>query len=449
MDSPAAARRCGCALAVVAMLCGGCATYSDTVDKAHQAAERGDYSAGIHELNNILGVEDYEHIPDEWNAERPLAALERAVLLQSIEQYKYSARDLSAAENELDYLDLSDDTLGKIGEYIYSDAAEKYRAQPTERLAINAFNMLNYLMMGDLQGASVEARRFTVTRDYLKSLDRTSHGAFGSYLAGFVFEKLGEPDRALRYYEEALEAGDIEACREPILRLARLSDYRGPRLREYLSRVSPSAESDVNEADAEILIVCGLGRVSYKIPQRIPVGAALGYAGVTVTGDPKILGYSVLKVLVYPELVPRDNAVTSAGVTLDGQAAPVDLATDLNAEIAREYEIIKPKILTAALTRLIARAAAAEAARQLPDKSDKTARWVAALATEAVLLGLDKPDTRSWTFLPAKAYISRIRVTPGRHEIHINLSGQTQETRTIPVEIPAGGFSVVTITEPR
>jgi len=455
MNSPAAARYGRCAFVLLVMLCGGCATYSDTVGKAHRVVERGDYETGIGELNDMLGVDSYEQIPDEWTAHRPLAALERAVLLQAIGQYKCSARDLSAAETELDYLDLSADTLGKIGEYVYSGSAEKYKAPPTERLAINAFNMLNYLAMGALEGAGVEARRFTVTRDYLQSIDRTSHGAFGSYLAGFVFEKLGEPDRALRYYEEALEAGDIESCREPILRLTRLSDYRGARLRQYLEQVQPSISEEGEEqtvgeeARGDILIVFGLGRVSYKIPKRIPVGAAIGYAGVSVTGDPETLGYTALKVLVYPELVPRDNSVTNAGVNLDGRAVPVELLTNLDAEIVREYETIKPKIIAAAVTRMLARAAAAEGARQLPDKSNKTARWLAALATEAALLGLDKPDTRSWTFLPAKVYLCRALVQAGPHEIRVNLSGKAQETRVIPVDVPPGGFSVIALTEPR
>jgi tetratricopeptide (TPR) repeat protein len=458
MSGPAAARRGKCAFVLVVALCGGCATYSDTLSKTHQAIERGDYQTGIRELNDLLGVDGYEQAPEEWTAQRPLAALERAVLLQAIEQYKYSARDLSSAETELDYLDLSADALGKIGEYVYSGSADKYKAPPTERLAINAFNMLNYLAVGDLEGAAVEARRFTVTRDYLQSIDQKSHGAFGSYLAGFVFEKLGEPDRALRYYEEALEAGDTEACREPVLRLSARSDYRGPRLRDYLSRVQPAGPNETSELSSnddsagDILMVFGLGRVSYKIPKRIPVGVALGYAGVSVTADPEILSHLILKVLVYPELVARDNAITGAGVNLDGRSAPVDLLTNLDAEIFREYETIKPKIMTAAITRMLARAAAAEGVRLLPrNKSDKgkSMGMLGALLTEAALIALDKPDTRSWTFLPAKAYICRARVPPGPHEIHVTLSGRIHETRTIRVDMPPGGFSVIAVTEPR
>jgi hypothetical protein len=67
----------------------------------------------------------------------------------------------------------------------------------------------------------------------------------------------------------------------------------------------------------------------------------------------------------------------------------------------------------------------------------------------AALLALDRPDTRSWTFLPAHLYICRTRVPPGRHELHVTFQGRTQESCVVPVEVPAGGFTVTAIIEPR
>lgn len=438
---------------------GGCATYSDKLTKSHQAVNRGDYKVGVRELNDILGVGSHEQIPDEWTPHRPLVALERAILLQSQGKYEWSARDLSAAETELEFLDLKMDTAGNIGKYIYNDSAEVYKVQPTERLALNTMNMLNYLAMDNLEGASVEARRFTIACEYLESLDEDSvegsHGAFGSYLAGFTFEKLGEPARALRYYEEALDAGDLKMLREPVLRLYSQGNYVGKRLKEYVHELEASGLDKVQErtssaeSDGEILIVLGLGRVPYKIPKRIPIGAAVGYAGLWVTGDPDILAYSAFKVVIYPELVDPVNRFANATVNIDGQKLPVEMLTDFGAEIAREYEAIKPKIIGAALTRMIARAAAAEGSRALARKKGGATALLAALATEAALVGLDKPDTRSWTFLPAQMYVCRAQVKPGQHEIRIDLLGRGRETRAIRVEVPPRGFSVVVITEPR
>jgi hypothetical protein len=381
--------------------------------------------------------------------------LERAVLLQATGQYQSSARDLSAAEAQLEVLDLTADPAGTLSKYLYSDSAQVYRTPPIERLALSGLNMLNYLACGDLEGAGVEARRFSASRSYLESLDKAGHGAFGSYLAGFIFERLGEPDRALRYYEEALDAGDLQSLREPILRLSQRGDYRGAKLSAYLDKLRSAPANATGDhpsdtqAEGEILIVLGLGRVPYKVPQRIPIGAAVGIAGANVTGDPAVLAALALKVLVYPDLAFRNNLTDGATVDVDGREVPVELLTDLGGEIVREYETAKPKIIAAALTRMIARAAAAEAARASLHQSDESTRSLAALATEAALVGLDKPDTRSWTFLPAHLYLCRARVPPGRRELHVTLQGKTQESRVVPVDVPPGGFCVTAIIDPR
>jgi len=450
------ARSGKCVLAVLVLLCAGCATYTDKIGAVYEAVDAGHYSAGIERLNKILAVESSEQTPEKWTATRSLAVLERAILLQAKRQYKWSARDLSAAEAELELLDLNPDAIGKIGKYIYSDSAQAYKTPPTERLAISALNMVNYLAMNDLDGAAVEARRFTVSRTYLESLEKkTAHGAFGSYLAGFIFEKRGEPDRALRYYEEALDAGNLEILREPILRLSKVADYRGPKLREYLKELqaAPTGTTDANspgaETDGEILILLGVGRVPYKVPKRIPVGAAIAMAGPAATGDTELLSRLALKMIVYPELVYRANVTTGAAVSMDGRKLPVEMLTNLSNEVTGEYDQMKPKVIAAALTRLIARAAAAEAARRLPRKANDSTRSLAALAAEAALLALDKPDTRSWTLLPAHVCICRARVPPGKHELQVQLQGSTQETRSIQVDVPPGGFAVAAVIEPR
>ncbi len=459
MAEPATGRLQRLAVIVCVLSATGCATYTDTLRDCQKAVSRGDYEQAVRGLNDILDVDSHEKLPDKWTANKPLAVLERGILLQAQGQYKWSARDLSAAEAELEVLDLSQDTAGSIGKYVYSDSAKIYKTQPTEQVALNALNMLNYLAMSDLQGASVEARRFTIARQYLKNStkdrDLSNNGAFGSYLAGFVFEKSGEPDRALRYYEEALSSGELQALREPVLRLSTRARYMGKELKDYLRKLEDSDSTKKTDRPAkadpegEILIVMALGRGPYKVPERMAIGAALGYAGLWATGDPEIIKHSIFKFVSYPELIVPESQVTGAAVKVAGQNVPVELLSDLGAEIAREYKTIKPRIIGAALTRMIARAAAAEGSRYLVGKKKKVASTMAALATEAGLAALDKPDTRSWTFLPARIFISRAAVEPGPNEIHVDLLGRTKQTRTIQVDVPRGGCSVVVITEPR
>jgi hypothetical protein len=198
---------------------------------------------------------------------------------------------------------------------------------------------------------------------------------------------------------------------------------------------------------SEILVVTKVGRVPYKVPERIPIGLAVGLAGTFITGDTAILERSAFKVVVYPELVPSGSLFDMAAVRIDGAVMAVDRAADHTTAIVREYEQLKPKIIGSAITRLIARAAVSEGARAAGNQSGSVVGVLAALAVEGTLVALDKPDTRSWTSLPGQVYVARAAVPAGAHSVEVTASGPGgREVRTIPVQVPESGFVVVDVT---
>lgn len=435
-------------IAILAVALAGCATYTDRMRAASQATSAGDYSVAVAEINGALGVGSAGELPSKWGANTALATLERGVLLQSIEQYKDSSLNFTAAEQELELLDLSLDPVGKIGSYIYSDSAKTYRAPPSERLALNAVNLLNYIALGDLDGAAVEARRFQVMRDYLDSEKIKEHGVgvLGAYLAGFVFDRRGEGDRSLRYYEEALGAGPLLSLERPAARLAQYNPYRGPHLKSLLAK----APADIpTQAPSEVLIILNLGRVAHKVPERIPVGAAIGIAGSYITGDLDWLARGVAKVVVYPELVATPSRIGLPNVQIDGREVAVEPLIDLDAAVRREYEEIKPQIIAAALTRLATRAALAEGVRAAGTQESDALGAVLGVIVEGALVALDRPDTRSWTMMPARVYVARVPVSAGQHQIEVGFPGTPGAGRNVSVDVPESGFAAVVVTEPR
>lgn len=432
------------------MLLSGCATYNENLLDIHRDAARGAYPQAIDQLNRLLGVKSIDELPDSWKKNRPLATLERAVLLQAEGEFRLSARDLTAADAELEILDLSTDAVGQIGKYIYSDDSRAYLTSPIERVALRGLNLANFLALGDLSGAAVEARRYTNMRDYLESIHIRAAGSFGAYLAGFTFEHLGEGDRALRYYEEALENGSLRSLAAPVARLANIHPYRGPRIKALLAETGGTASSRTQN-NAEILTVVALGRVPHKESKRIPIGVAVGIAGQFITGNSSILKHSILKVVVYPELTDSNSRARSASVSIDGSPITIERVSNLGADIKREYELIKPQILGAAISRMITRALAAEGARvagRQAGGAGEVIGFLAALATEGSLVALDRPDTRSWTFLPDQIEIARTSVAPGNHQVEVEIPG-VGVSRSIAVQVPEGGFAVVVVTVPR
>jgi tetratricopeptide (TPR) repeat protein len=428
----------------------GCATYNEELANVRINADAGAYPEALDQLNDMLGVSSINEVPDSWKGNRPLATLERAILLQAEGEYALSARDLGGAETELEMLDIGTDVAGEIGKYVYSDSSADYVASPIERLALNGLNIANYLALGDLGGAAVESRRYTNMRDYLASVQLEASGSFGAYLAGFTFEHLGEGDRALRYYEEALENGQLDSLVAPISRLAQFHPYRGPRIRAAVEAGGEPGGSR-SKRPSEILTVFALGRVPHKEPKRIPIGAAVGIAGSWISGNASVLEYSILKVVVYPELVDSGYLARQASLKIDGQPRKIERISNLGNDIQREYELVKPRIIGAALSRMIARAAAAEGARVAGNQAGSAGSVVgllAALATEGTLVALDRPDTRSWTFLPDQIEIARTPVSAGEHQLEIQIPG-AGESRSVAVNVPEGGFAVVVVTVPR
>lgn len=510
-------------------LMGSCATYSDKTQLARDAVQRGDLAGGEKQINKFLRVGKSEKLPNEWKKETALAVLERAMILQALGMYKLSARDFQAADKELELLDIARDGVGQIGKYMFSDSATKYKAPPSEKLSLNAFNMINYLAMGDLSGARVEAKRFTVMRTYLEDYKPNAvHGAFGSYLAGFVYEKLGEPEAAMRYYDEVLQQRPVQSLTPAIRRLAGQVGYRSPTIREVLGEVSPvpmppsgtaappatqpapqpppsaaPAQPPSSEAQpggdvpvqrptatptetgpqvastskpvpanllasghlqapvapvfqgaggppSEILVVINVGRVPYKVPERMPIGLAVGLAGTYITGDTRILERAAFKFVNYPRLVPSGSLYEQASIQVDGVDAPVELVSNLATEVEAEYQDLLPKIIGSAITRMITRALAAEGARAAGKQSQNAGGiigFLAAAATEGALAAADKPDTRSWTMMPAFVYVARVPVAAGQHRVDVKIWGAGgREKRQYKLDVKQGGYAVLDVT---
>jgi tetratricopeptide (TPR) repeat protein len=459
------------------MLLGSCATYSDKTQAMRELVSAGQYEASLVEINRFIRVKDPGELPTEWKSETALAVLERATILHAMQDWDASAHNFQAAEGQLELLDLRN-SADQIGRYVFSDAATFYRTTPTEKLALNGVNLINYLAQGDLDGARVEAKRFSVMRQYLIDYDpEHAHGAFGSYLAGFVAERQGNADEALRYYDEALQERELPSLGEAIVRLGRSGSYRTERLDRYLGSqsampavlgpgtaspeaaspdaasaaepipVNPAAAQALGPAPAEILVIVKTGRVPYRVPMRLPIGAAVGLAGAYVTGNTAVLEHSALKVVVFPDLQPAGNLFDSASWTIDDVPVQLDLVSDLGAEIVREFDELKPKIIGSAITRMIVRAAAAEGARAAGNQGNEVVGLLSALAVEGAMVALDKPDTRSWTTLPDRVWIGRAFVPAGQHTLEISVRGNGgEERRTATVNVGEGGYVVLDVT---
>lgn len=423
----------------------GCASHSDRLKDVYSALDANRPRAALERLNEELEVDSERDLPQKTGGDTALLLLDRAMILQQLEEYQLSSRDLQVADKQVEVLDLSRNAAHDVGKYLFSDDVGPYKAPAYEKLLVNTMNMLNYLARGELNGARIEARRLAVMQRYLADSDSKAASLMGpgSYLAGFAFEKSGRTDEALRYYDEALAYGTYASLGEPVSRLLARSGFGSPRLRAAAAR-SPASPGD--EGDAELLVLVNYGRVPAKIAKRIPIGLALTYASGAlspheVSRANYLAGQGLVTWVNFPELGPPDQAYRAPRFMLDGRQAGLEPAVAIDREAIQAWEQARGTVVAGAITRLLARVVAGEAVRRTTD--DGVLGALLSLGTQAALTAADTPDTRSWSTLPARVAIARVRVKPGTHTLDLLAQGVRKRKQ---IKVDAGGWAVASHT---
>ncbi len=441
----------------------GCATYSDNMREARLDLQAGAPDAAATSINKQLEVDQNTDLPGALDGDKGLLLLERGTLLQAAGDAKGSARDLMIADQRLDWLDMSSTAADTMATWLYSGSSANYRAPAYERLILNTLNMINFMLMRDFSGARVEARRFTIMESYFldedEALAMTGVLALGNYLAGVAYEAGRDWNGAARYYARAWFFGMRDpAFRSQLIDLMRTTGYKpvedDPDLQELhvqaqLMGSLRLAEYRTSHVDGVVVAIVQNGMVPYKEAVRMPIGLALTYANnnrrymsdeeyqqaneAAVSGALKWLNFPMLTWNGLPGLSEPE-------LNFDGkQLSPIG-----SANIGREVEIgwarISGPLIVSALTRMVTRAIAGAASREVARSASNSQGSGAAgaigilaqLAVEGTMTALDKPDTRSWTTLPAEIRIYRVKSEPGQSVLTAYVRGRPDQ-RTVKI----------------
>jgi len=312
---------------------------------------------------------------------------------------------------------------------------------------INTVNMLNYLVRGDLNGARIEARRYAVMLQYLTEHEGQGKALTGpgSYLAGFVFEKSRQPGEALRYYDEALQYANFVSLREPIRRMAELDAYRTPRLNALL-KDAEAPPADDNADSGEVLLVVNYGRVPAKIAKRVPIGLALTIASDALSPASRsqanaLAAQGLVTWVNFPTIEKPTIVYPMANALIDKRAVLLESIVNIDVETAKAWSTNLGTIVASAITRMIARIVAGEATRKVAGGG--VGGLLLSLGAQATMTAVDTPDTRSWSTLPARIAVSRVRLPPGKHVVELEARGSRKRQE---IDLKPGGWAVVNLT---
>jgi uncharacterized protein len=430
----------------------GCAGHSARTLEARKALDRHDPASALALYNKELEVGSGSELPKKVSGDNALLLLDRSTISQEVQQYQNSSRDLEIADKEVEMLDYARAPAHEIGRYLFSDDVGPYKARPYEKLLVNTINMVNYLAQGNAAGAKVEARRLAVMQKYLGEAEKADPSAQllgpGSYLAGFVFERMGDFDEAVRYYDEALKATPYASLEEPVRRLSEYSSYSSPRIKAVLEKGKAGA---FNKEEGDLLVVVNYGRVPALVSVRVTPAVALGVGALWLSFSAqqaarRLMGQGLVTWVNYPDLEKPPRVYASPSVLVDGAPAPIDTITHVDELVRASYEAAKGPIMASAITRMVSRAAVGAGVGVAAGKGSGNSAigMLASMVTQASMAAADTPDTRSWATLPARIAISRLRLPAGKHMVRVVAQGVVREQT---VEISKSGFAVVNLTE--
>src|SRR5436190_3258616 len=98
-----------------------CAGHADKTLAARTALDAGDPRGALKALNETLDVKSEKDLPAQVGGDNSLFLLDRAMVLQELDQYPLSSRDLEVSDKQIEVLDLSANAAADIGRYLFSD----------------------------------------------------------------------------------------------------------------------------------------------------------------------------------------------------------------------------------------------------------------------------------------------------------------------------------------
>jgi len=466
---------------IFAVLSAGCSTYSGAVRDARNDVVEGSPDRGVEKLNKVLEVSEAHQIPKELEGENTLYVLERATLQQALGNYKLAARDMMLADQRLDWLDIAAQGKAKIGKYMFSGSSVRYRAPPYERFLLNSLNTVNFLAIRDWEGAKVEARRFTILEQFFvdeknKDVLPGSVG-FGNYLGAVAFEAAGDYREAARRYVKAWHYGvRTERLRQRVVALCKMTGYKPSELVD-LGEDSSELDAAVASAkppsfeqyrkkfvDGELVMIVQTGLVPYKVPKRWSLLEALAYsrntgayAGAVALSSSEserareLAASGALKFVNFPQLTEEGlPPARSVSLRVDGDSTSPGARVNIERQVEHAWKQISGALMAAAISRMITRAVAGAAAREAVQSSDAEGSGLLGIFAQAAVEGgmaaADRPDTRSWSLLPANIRIRRTHLSPGTHEVEASVNGRTQSKS---VEVAKSGPTIVNFSKLR
>lgn len=370
--------------------------------------------------------------------------LERGMLERLAERYPDSQKAWAAANQRIQTEIGVREALGNAASYLVGDQLRAYEGHDYEKVMLLTYMALNQLAMGDFDNARVaikqtheleatiaelRARRLsdveeqakkkgartsfkelngypveTIDNPAVNALRNSYQSALSHYLAGFIYESLGEGSLAAPGYRLANELQPNQPLLEEALR--------------GLDQRLLAATRTEDDGMTDVLFIIGSGSAPTILSRqfRAPVF---------------IQGRIVFAAMSVPVMAPTTFAPPPTRLMVGDQSLPVTPLTNIDLMARRSLKDDMPSIMLRASIRATANATAQyQSQRAMSDGGDRSALiGLAGLVVSTGAALLEHADDRTWRTLPSEISIARARLPRGVHTITLSTPDGQRDAR--------------------
>jgi len=339
---------------------------------------------------------------------------------------------------------------GDAASYVISDKLRSYRAHDYEQVMLLTYMALNYLAMGDYESARVaikqtHEREAQIAEERARQLaaveeEAKKRGARSSFkeLNGYPIETIDNPEvNALRNsYQSALShylAGFVyEALGEaslaaPGYRLANELQPGQPLLEQALAGLDARVAAP-DDGATDVLLIISSGSAPALQSRQFNTPIIINNKLIFVPAS-------------YPVMLAGGGAPPPTEVVVDGRGLPLTRLTSIDLMARRSLQDDMPGIMLRAVIRSTTSATLQYQAQQQAGRNDRGSGGVA-LASAILAIGsiaLNSADDRTWRALPAEIAVARVRLPRGEHKLTLRTP---DGDHAVPVTL-SGRYAVV------
>lgn len=344
--------------------------------------------------------------------------------------------------------------MGDIGSFLLNDTTRRYDGRDYEKVFVNVRLALDHLAIGDWDSARTEIKKMhereaiisdfrskeldaakssaeskglkttsfkelngypveTLEDPAVRALKNSYESAFANYLAGFVYEGLGEPSLAAAGYRKAIEMRPGQALLEDGLKgLDGRVRARSPKLVDTLIVIESGSAPAIS---------------SMTLPIILPIP---GRSGISLIATP----------ISWPVIRAADNSIVPASITVDEKPVPVSLLTSVDQMARRALSDEMPGIIARSSIRAITKGIAQKA---IDDNAGSMGAFgsLLSIAAKVGTVVSEVADERTWRTLPGFFSVARVKLSPGMHKILLPTATGPQ-LREVGV---SGAYALVTL----